>query len=233
MIKRLLAPLWADEAGFVLSAELILIGTVVVLGLTVAMVSVRDSLAGELTDLSNAFRQIDQSYGYGGIRGCRTQTGWTSWTAGSKYLDKKLREPGSEQDIFVGDHIVGSNGVVTDDAGRPIVTGPRPPCATPCGQPGCPHPSCHPPLLDPPGGLLPPPLSPHEILGNPGMPSPVLPAPLYGEPTLPPDQFGPQPEHQPTPSSDIPPQSRRVPFHGAYPYYSPIPKMIAGPLQVW
>lgn len=55
-----------DEAGFVVSAELVLVLTIAVLGMVVGLTSVRDSLLNEFCDLSSAFGALDQSYNYRG-----------------------------------------------------------------------------------------------------------------------------------------------------------------------
>ena len=54
--------LFNDEAGFVISAELVLVLTIAVLGMVVGLASVRDAINAELVDLSNAFGAIDQTY---------------------------------------------------------------------------------------------------------------------------------------------------------------------------
>ncbi len=54
--------LFNDEAGFVISAELVLVLTIAVLGMVVGLASMRDSINSELVDLSNAFGAIDTSY---------------------------------------------------------------------------------------------------------------------------------------------------------------------------
>ena len=54
--------LFNDEAGFVISAELVLVLTIAVLGMVVGLTSMRDAINAELVDLSNAFGAIDQSY---------------------------------------------------------------------------------------------------------------------------------------------------------------------------
>ena len=69
--------LWNDEAGFIVSAELVLIATILVLGMIVGLVSVRDQVVQELGDIALAFGVINQSYSFSGI------TGHTSSTAGS------------------------------------------------------------------------------------------------------------------------------------------------------
>ena len=55
-----------DEAGFVISAELVLVLTIAVLAMVVGLAAVRDSLANEMNDLSHAFGAIDQSFSFTG-----------------------------------------------------------------------------------------------------------------------------------------------------------------------
>ena len=54
--------LFNDEVGFVVSAELVLVLTIAVLGMVVGLASVRDAINSELGDLSNAFGAVDQTY---------------------------------------------------------------------------------------------------------------------------------------------------------------------------
>lgn len=73
--------LWNDEAGFVVSAELVLIATVLVIGLLVGLATVRDNIVMELADVADAFSEIVQSYSFSGI------TGHSSSTSGSLFED--------------------------------------------------------------------------------------------------------------------------------------------------
>ena len=54
--------LWNDEAGVILSAELVLIGTILVLGMIVGLVELQCAVVAELSDLSSAFGNLSQSY---------------------------------------------------------------------------------------------------------------------------------------------------------------------------
>ena len=56
--------LFNDEAGFVVSAELILVATIGVLSMVVGLSSVRDAITEELVDISNAFGSVSQTYNY-------------------------------------------------------------------------------------------------------------------------------------------------------------------------
>jgi hypothetical protein len=57
MIRNLLN----DEAGFLVSAELVLVFTLVFCGVAVGMAVVRDSLVQELGDVSEAIGALNQS----------------------------------------------------------------------------------------------------------------------------------------------------------------------------
>ena len=52
----------ADEAGFVISSELILVMTIAVLAMVVGLTALRDSITHELNDVSHAFGAASQSY---------------------------------------------------------------------------------------------------------------------------------------------------------------------------
>ncbi len=93
--------LWSDEAGFIVSAELVLIATILVLGMIVGLVSVRDQVVQELGDLAIAFAVINQSYSFSGI------TGHTSSTSGSMlndevdYCDAAQEDPASAGAVHI------------------------------------------------------------------------------------------------------------------------------------
>ena len=59
--------LFNDEAGFVVSAELVLVLTIAVLGMAVGLAAVRDSITSELIDISNAFGAVNQSFTVNGV----------------------------------------------------------------------------------------------------------------------------------------------------------------------
>ncbi len=59
-----LCVLWRDEAGFVLSAELILIATVVTLALVVGLAEVSNAVNNEMTDMAGAVNGMSQDVWY-------------------------------------------------------------------------------------------------------------------------------------------------------------------------
>ena len=56
-----------DEAGFLISSELILIATVLVLGMVVGLSEVSRAVNQELEDVASAFGSVNQSYRYSGL----------------------------------------------------------------------------------------------------------------------------------------------------------------------
>jgi hypothetical protein len=60
MLRKLLK----DEAGFIVSAELVLIFTLVFCGVAVGVAVVRDALVHEFGDIGEAIGALDQSYNY-------------------------------------------------------------------------------------------------------------------------------------------------------------------------
>jgi Flp pilus assembly pilin Flp len=78
---RLVQQLWSDENGFIVSSELILIATILVIAMVVGLQTVRDAVLQELGDVGGAIGNISQDYSYGGA------TGHASTINGSLYVD--------------------------------------------------------------------------------------------------------------------------------------------------
>ena len=74
---------WRDERAFVVTAELTLIATVLVLGVFAGLASVRDQGLQELDDLAAAIENLNQSYSFSSV------TKSTAWTAGSVFVDQR------------------------------------------------------------------------------------------------------------------------------------------------
>jgi hypothetical protein len=76
---NLFAKLWRDEAGVLLSAEAVVVGTVAVVGLTTGLTVVAKSVNEELQDVAFAIRSLDQSYSIPAIEGCGARTAGSSF----------------------------------------------------------------------------------------------------------------------------------------------------------
>ncbi len=94
---------WRDEAGAIVSAELIAVSTLGVLGGTVGMNMLSTSVEREYRDVSHAVRSLNQSYYVAGHTGCR------AWTASSWFTQRDVRLSIADLDAdFVGDQAVPS-----------------------------------------------------------------------------------------------------------------------------
>ncbi len=78
---HLLKQFWADDAGAIISAELILVATIVVIGMVVGLTTLRDQIIQELGDVALAIASVNQSYSFSGA------TGHHSSSAGSIFID--------------------------------------------------------------------------------------------------------------------------------------------------
>jgi hypothetical protein len=209
--------LYSDERGFVLTAELIIISTVLVLGLITAFACVQASVVAELKDVGGAIGSLNQSYVYGGMKGCQSWCGLRSRTYGSSFLDtadssEELRadfgvyvetygqavvaapavvNPCESAVVVQGAVVDGAvvNGAVVSGTGTAISS-----CVTNAWAPGVPSPAaaaggapCGMPL---PANAVPG----APACGNPGVvvpPGACPPGPLF--PLTPPNCEGPQP----------------------------------------
>jgi len=87
---RLSTKLWNDEAGVLLSAEAVVVGTVAVVGLTTGLTVVAKAVNAELQDVAFAIRSLDQSYSIPAQEGCGART------AGSCFTQAPVEESLSE-----------------------------------------------------------------------------------------------------------------------------------------
>ena len=77
----LLKRLWNDDAGAVVSIELVLVGSVLLLGLIVGLAALRDSVNNELADLGSAVDEINQTFRVDAL------IGHSAGVAGSEHVD--------------------------------------------------------------------------------------------------------------------------------------------------
>ena len=71
---------WNDEAGVLMSAEAVVVGTGAVVGLTAGLSTVATSVNEELKDVAFAIRSLDQSYSIPAMQGCGAMTAGSSFT---------------------------------------------------------------------------------------------------------------------------------------------------------
>lgn len=79
--------LWSDQSGFVISIELVLISTLLVIGLITGMTALRDAVVSELSDIGGAIQDLNQSYTFNGISHRSGNTRGSSWTDARDWCD--------------------------------------------------------------------------------------------------------------------------------------------------
>ena len=82
----MLRTLLADENGFIVSAELVLIATLLVIGLIVGLSEVQHAVVQELNDVGEAIGELNQSYCFSGFHAYKDH-GCGSFVAGSAFSD--------------------------------------------------------------------------------------------------------------------------------------------------
>jgi hypothetical protein len=66
----MLKQLWNDDAGFIVSTELLLIFVILVLGLIAGLTNLRTAVVIELTESAQAILALNQGYNINGVSGC-------------------------------------------------------------------------------------------------------------------------------------------------------------------
>jgi len=93
---KLIHSLWNDDAGFIVSTELVLVSTLLVVGLVTALTALRDQFIAEITGLGQDFHSLRQSLAVPSIRDAQAQP--TAWTGGSWYSDDKTQSRTDDTD---------------------------------------------------------------------------------------------------------------------------------------
>ncbi|REJ88741.1 MAG: hypothetical protein DWQ34_02930 [Planctomycetota bacterium] len=76
-----------DEAGFIVSAELVLVATILVIGLIVGLSEVQHSVVAELNDVGDAIGMLNQSYHFSGFHKFDGKHQLHALTVGSAFRD--------------------------------------------------------------------------------------------------------------------------------------------------
>jgi Flp pilus assembly pilin Flp len=110
--------LWSDEAGFIISTELVLVATILVIGMIVGLTELRNQVVEELVDVSQAIGSLSQTYSYTSIG----KSG-VAYTDGSYYNDlvdfcQSSQTPGQPPGgIVISTNVIGE---VMIDPGQPV-----------------------------------------------------------------------------------------------------------------
>ena len=95
---KVIRKLWRDEHGFIVTTDALLFGTILVLGMLVGLVTLRDQLVQELGDVGAALGNLNHSYS---VEGYESEFGSV---AGSSFADKSdIHEQGDDEGSDNGD----------------------------------------------------------------------------------------------------------------------------------
>ncbi len=84
----MLRTLLNDEAGFIVSAELVLVATILVIGMIVGLSEIQHAVVSELNDVGDAIGSLNQSYCFSGFSKAKQfQGGVAAYTRGSIFVD--------------------------------------------------------------------------------------------------------------------------------------------------
>jgi Flp pilus assembly pilin Flp len=75
-----LRKLWQDQSGFIVSIELVLIATILVIGLITGLNTLRNAVTSELSDVAGAVQDMNQSYTYNGVAGHSSRVQGSNFT---------------------------------------------------------------------------------------------------------------------------------------------------------
>ena len=103
---NLLRQMWRDEHGFVISSELVLVATILVIGMITGLTSVRDQVVQELADVAGAIAVVNQSYSYNGVTAHTASTAGSSFTDAEDFCDKAVVDPACDGAVCLSVNVI-------------------------------------------------------------------------------------------------------------------------------
>lgn len=83
----LITALLDDDSGFIVSAELVLVATILVIGMIVGFSQIQYAVVTELNDVAHAIGSLNQSFYFSGFRAVKWGMWTKSLTRGSFFFD--------------------------------------------------------------------------------------------------------------------------------------------------
>jgi hypothetical protein len=100
-MESLFAKLWDDDGGALIATEYLFATTILVIGSVVGLVSIRDALNAELSELANAILALSQAYTISGVSGCSSTDGSQAVAGPGSVTSPTLTPPASPSVIDV------------------------------------------------------------------------------------------------------------------------------------
>jgi len=70
MMRCLLRRLWEEDQGAIIAMEFLFFAVILIIGIIVGLVAVRQAINIELTELANAILALNPGYAFSGVSGC-------------------------------------------------------------------------------------------------------------------------------------------------------------------
>ena len=74
MLRNLLVNWWNDDSGALIAVEWVFVATILILGIIVGLVAVRQALIAELHDVANSLLALNQTFFVSGQSNCESST---------------------------------------------------------------------------------------------------------------------------------------------------------------
>ena len=71
-MRQTMLNLWSDDGGAIIAVEWLFFVTIVVIGLVVGFVAVRNAVVDELTVMANAIDSLGVCYSFAGLQNCES-----------------------------------------------------------------------------------------------------------------------------------------------------------------
>ena len=83
----MLQRLWNDEAGMVVSSELVFVTSIAAIGTIIGLSAARDGITSELADVGDAVTEYNQGYQVASIQGHGASIAGTQYVDGTDFCD--------------------------------------------------------------------------------------------------------------------------------------------------
>jgi hypothetical protein len=97
-MKKLMGQLWSDDAGIIVTLELLFLYVVLILGLIAGWTNLRNAIDAELTEMAQSILALNQGYSITAAVGCNT----SNFSAASVATDTSGTIALSPQDTTTG-----------------------------------------------------------------------------------------------------------------------------------
>ena len=89
-MRRVIKRLWNDDRGALIATEWLFVATIIVIGLVVGLVYIRNAVTSKLSEFAQAIMYINVSYQYPGLAGKFSSSGPLASSAGASVRNSPI-----------------------------------------------------------------------------------------------------------------------------------------------